>query len=46
MVCEAWGLLHSRQWITDFVIKNVIFELDCKQIVDDVLNVKLHYRIL
>lgn len=40
MECEAWGLLHYRQCIFVFVITNVIFELNCKSILDDVLNVK------
>lgn len=38
--CEAWGLLRYRQWIFVFVSTNIIFELNCKNILDDVLNVK------
>jgi len=39
---EAWGLYQGIQWISSLGYHNVIFELDCKMVVDDVHNSKMN----
>jgi len=39
---EAWGLYQGIQWISLLGYHNVIFELDCKMVVDDVHNSKMN----
>ncbi|MCI63627.1 hypothetical protein A2U01_0084884, partial [Trifolium medium] len=34
---EAWSLLKGLEWITSFNHHHVIIELDCQQVVNDVL---------
>jgi ribonuclease HI len=35
---EAWGLYQCIKWITSFGYHKVVFELDCKMVVDDIHN--------
>jgi len=39
---EAWVLYQGIQWISSLGYHNVIFELDSKMVVDDVLNSKMN----
>jgi len=38
---EAWGFLQGINWIVMKGYRNVIFELDCKTVVDDVYKKKI-----
>ncbi|MCI29396.1 60S ribosomal protein L23, partial [Trifolium medium] len=39
---EAWSLYQGMQWIVTLGYNKVIFELDCKMVVDDVNNMRLN----
>jgi len=39
-----FDLLRSLYWTIAFGLANVIFELNCKQVVNDVFNVKFNRR--
>jgi hypothetical protein len=39
---EAWGLYQDIQWISSLGYHRVIFELDCKMVVEDVHNSKIN----
>lgn len=39
---EAWGLLQSLKWTISLGHHDVIFELDCKMVVDDIHSNKLN----
>jgi hypothetical protein len=40
---EAWALQQGIMWIAMLEYQNVMFELDCKTLVDDVHNSKVNY---
>jgi hypothetical protein len=37
---EAWGLNQAIDWLISLDLNWVIIEMDCKQVVDDVHNIK------
>ncbi|KAG5071790.1 hypothetical protein JHK86_007001 [Glycine max] len=39
---EAWALLEGIKWIHELGYQNVEIEIDCKSIVDDLLNCNRH----
>ncbi|RHN55650.1 hypothetical protein MtrunA17_Chr5g0420211 [Medicago truncatula] len=39
---EAWDLYQDIQWISSLGYHDVIFELDCKMVADDVHNSKMN----
>lgn len=36
---EAWGLLEAVNWAAELQETNVIFELDCKYVVDAIITI-------
>jgi hypothetical protein len=38
---DAWALLNALHWIIVDGLQNVIFEIDCKQVVDEVSHGKI-----
>lgn len=40
---EAWGLYQGIQWIVSLRYQKVLFEMDCKMVVDDVQQNKANH---